>query len=90
MQVLKMTTYVTLSSHVNQLFIVKNFLVERCHQEFIFKEDGLFEISENKNPSKIMRYTVFITGVYLIMLVYRCLLIIALTLQSSCIIAHYN
>jgi len=32
--------------------------VARCLQEFIFKEKGLFKISENKNPSKIMRYTV--------------------------------
>ena len=27
-------------------------------QELIFAEEGLFEISENKNPLKIMRYTV--------------------------------
>jgi len=30
-----------------------------CHQEFIFEEQGLLEISKNKNPSKIMRYTVY-------------------------------
>jgi len=34
--------------------------IERYLQEFIFEEKGLFEISENKNPSKIMRYTVWL------------------------------
>jgi len=38
--------------------IMKFFLIEMRCQEFIFKEQGLFEISENKNPSKIMRYMV--------------------------------
>ena len=28
------------------------------HKEFIFKEKGFFEIPQNKNPSKITRYTV--------------------------------
>ena len=33
------------------------FSKERCVQELIFTE-GLFETSENKNPSKITRYMV--------------------------------
>jgi len=34
--------------------------VEGCPQEFIFEEKDLFEISENKNPSKITHCTVYI------------------------------
>jgi len=37
---------------------MEKIFVERHLQEFIFEEKGLFEISENKNPSKITRYTV--------------------------------
>ena len=34
------------------------FLKERCALELIFAEEDLFEISKNKNPLKITRYTV--------------------------------
>ena len=34
------------------------FLKKRGFQELIFAEEGPFEISENKNPLKITRYTV--------------------------------
>ena len=34
------------------------FSKERGTQELIFKEEGLFEIFENKSPSKITWYTV--------------------------------
>ena len=33
------------------------------HKEFIFEEKGFFEISQNKNPLKITRYTVNIANV---------------------------
>ena len=50
------------SSHVTQfIFSVGiNFRPEGSYQEFNFKEKGFFEISKNKFPSKITRYTVAI------------------------------
>ena len=33
--------------------------MERYVQKLIFTEEGLFEISKNKNPLKITRYTVY-------------------------------
>ena len=53
-----------LNFHVIQIFNRENFFVESCHQEFIFEEQDLFEISENKNPSKIKRYMVVIDTDY--------------------------
>jgi len=60
MQVLKMTIcrYIKLSR--DPTFNCGKIFVERRPQEFIFEEQSLFEISENKNPSKITRYMVVV------------------------------
>ena len=39
---------------------VVNFLQKASHQEFIFKEEGFFEMSNTKNPLKITHYTVVV------------------------------
>jgi len=58
MQVLKTTTRCDLKLSCDLTFNCGKIFVERCPWEFIFEEKDLFEISKNKNPSKIMRYTV--------------------------------
>jgi len=58
MQVLKTMTRCDLKLSCDLTFNCGKIFVERCPQEFIFKEKDLFKLSENKNPSKIMCYTV--------------------------------
>jgi len=50
MQVLKTTTHCDFKLSCDPTFNCGKIFIERCPQEFIFKEKGLFKISENKKP----------------------------------------
>ena len=41
------------------IFVVGINFCRKAVQEFIFEEEGFYEISENTFPSKITRYTVY-------------------------------